>query len=160
VTHLALEPMDDAAAQAIATWRYPPPYDFYDADADPEDLAELLDPAARADAYLAARDADGGLVGFFCIKPDGDAVEIGLGLRPDLIGRGLGAAFLAAGLAHARQRHAPRRFRLFVAAFNHRAIRVYERAGFRATAQLSRMTNGGCYAFVEMTREEATEANS
>ncbi len=31
-------------AHHIASWHYPPPYDFYDMDQDPEDLAALLDP--------------------------------------------------------------------------------------------------------------------
>jgi hypothetical protein len=31
-------------AYQIASWHYPPPYDFYDMDQDPEDLAALLDP--------------------------------------------------------------------------------------------------------------------
>jgi [ribosomal protein S18]-alanine N-acetyltransferase len=42
----------------------------------------------------------------------------------------LGLAYLQAGLAFATQRFTPRRFRLSVATFNERAIRVYERAGF------------------------------
>ena len=158
MTPFGFEPMEDDDARTIAAWRYPHPYDFYDADADPDDLAELLDPTARADAYFAARDADGTLVGFLFVRPDGGTVEIGLGLRPDLTGRGLGASFVAACLDYARRRHAPCRFRLFVAAFNARAIRVHERAGFRSTAHFHRMTNGGCYAFIEMVREETTDS--
>lgn len=37
--------MTAADAHAVAAWRYPAEYSFYDADADPDDLAELLDPA-------------------------------------------------------------------------------------------------------------------
>ena len=37
-----IRPMSDASAEAIAGWRYPPPYDFYDAIADDPDLADLL----------------------------------------------------------------------------------------------------------------------
>jgi [ribosomal protein S18]-alanine N-acetyltransferase len=32
-------------APPVAAWRYPGEYSFYDADADPDDLAKLLDPA-------------------------------------------------------------------------------------------------------------------
>ena len=45
-----------------------------------------------------------------------------------------GAAFVRAVLAFGAATFAPDRFRLTVASFNERAIRVYERAGFRAVA--------------------------
>jgi [ribosomal protein S18]-alanine N-acetyltransferase len=141
---------DDAAA--VAGWSYPPPYDFYDAGADADDLAELLDPDRRAGQYLTAVDAGDDLVGFAQLAPDGDAVDIGLGLRPDLAGHGLGQAYLEAVLAVARERHAPARFTLRVAAFNRRAIAVYERAGFVEVERGPHATNGGIHEFVTMAR--------
>jgi [ribosomal protein S18]-alanine N-acetyltransferase len=44
---LRITPLSQADAEAIAGWRYEPPYDFYDTDADQRDLAELLDPERR-----------------------------------------------------------------------------------------------------------------
>jgi [ribosomal protein S18]-alanine N-acetyltransferase len=146
------EPMSQRQAHAIAAWRYDPPYDFYDAVADPEDLAELLDPVQREGRYFAVLSDPDGLVGLFVFKREGDAVEVGLGLRPDLTNRGLGRSFLLAGLAFARERYAPARFRLAVAAFNQRAIRVYERAGFRQRESYMHWTNGGEHAFLRMER--------
>jgi [ribosomal protein S18]-alanine N-acetyltransferase len=139
-------------AEAIAEWHYPEPYSFYNWSADVDDLQELLDPALRGDAYWAVRDDSDELVGHFSFKPKGDAVEIGLGLRPDLTGRGLGADFLAAGLEFARTRFAPERFTLAVATFNERAIKVYERAGFRRERVYMHRTNGGEWEFLEMSR--------
>jgi ribosomal-protein-alanine N-acetyltransferase len=139
-------------AEAIAEWHYPEPYSFYDWSADVDDLQELLDPALRGDAYWAVRDESDELVGNFSFKPKGDAVEIGLGLRPDLTGRGLGAAFLAAGLDFARERFSPERFTLAVATFNERAIKVYERAGFARDRVYMHSTNGGEWEFLEMSR--------
>jgi len=145
--------MTQADAVAISRWRYPEPYSFYDWDADPDDLAELLDPARRGDTYWAVEDGSGELVGFFSCKPsEPGAVEIGLGLRPDLTGRGLGAAFLEAGLEHVRTRFAPTEFVLSVAAFNRRAIAVYERAGFARVRAYSHWTNGGEWDFLELRR--------
>ena len=139
-------------AEAIAGWHYPDPYSFYDWSADVDDLQELLDPALRGDAYWAVSDDEGELVGHFSFKPKGGAVEIGLGLRPDLTGRGLGADFLAAGLGFARTRFAPERFTLAVATFNERAIKVYERAGFERDRVYVHSTAGAEWEFVEMSR--------
>lgn len=148
------EPMSDEQARAIAAWHYDPPYDFYDWTADPDDLAELLDPVQRRDHYLAVLGEDDALVGFCACHCREDAVEIGLGLRPDLTGRGLGLPFVEAVMAFARERFAPfRTFQLAVAAFNERAIRVYERAGFRRHGEIYlHRTNGGDYPFLRMER--------
>ena len=73
----------------------------------------------------------------FVIKPADDVAEIGLGLRPALTGRGLGAASLEAGLRFAADRFGARGFALAVAAFNRRAITVYERAGFQRSGATS-----------------------
>lgn len=142
--------MRDADARAIAGWHYECPYRFYDAEQDADDLAELLDAEARGEAYWAATDRDGDLQGFFSFRVEGTAVEIGLGMRPDLTGQGHGLAFVRCGLAFARARYQPTAIVLHVAAFNQRAIRVYERAGFVAVSRLMRATNGGQHEFVKM----------
>ena len=145
--------MDDADAREISGWRYEPPYDFYDSTADPADLAELLDPQSRRDAYFSALDGENRLVGFFQYEESDEAVDVGLGLRPDLTGRGLGVEFVLAGPAFARERFSPRRFTLSVATFNGRAIAVYERVGFRRGKIQTHETSGGEYEFLSMWRE-------
>ena len=145
--------MDDADAREISGWRYDPPYDFYNSTADPADLAELLDPQSRRDDYFSALDGENRLVGFFQFDKSDEAVDVGLGLRPDLTGRGLGAGFVVAGLAFARERFSPQRFTLSVATFNGRAICVYERAGFRRGEVYLHETNGGEHEFLSMWRD-------
>src|SRR5206468_9220263 len=71
----------------------------------------------RSYRYQAVRDEDGELVGFCTfgedarvagyIYPD-DALDIGVGMRPDLVGRGLGLAFTREVLDFARRELAPR----------------------------------------------------
>jgi ribosomal-protein-alanine N-acetyltransferase len=145
--------MSQADAEAVAAWHYPEPFSFYDWTADLDDLAELLDPVRRGDAYVAVEDEAGELVGFFGFKPrPGETVDVGLGLRPDRTGRGLGEGFLHAGLEYARARFEPTRFVLSVASFNRRAITVYERSGFAAVRTYMHSTNGGEWEFIEMQR--------
>ncbi len=158
-------PMSEADARAILAWRYDGPYAVYNMDADDlgEALAELLDTRSP---YYAARDTSGALVGFFAFGTAAEvggsgepalwgpdrSISVGLGLRPDLTGRGLGLAFVEAGLAFARDRFAPAAFRLFVMTFNRRAIRVYERAGFQSMRTVVIHSYHGDHAFVEMRR--------
>lgn len=152
VGQLSIALMTQDEAEAIAGWRYEPPYDFYNANADHRDLAELLDSEQRSDRYFAARNAAGELIGYFGFGCEADVVGVGLGLRPDLTGCGLGLSFLEEGLAFAQARFHPRRFRLSVAEFNERAIKVYERCGFSRTRSFEHETNGGTHRFVEMER--------
>jgi ribosomal-protein-alanine N-acetyltransferase len=144
--------MTNQEAQEIAGWRYAPPYDFYDWVSDLDDLAELLDACRRGDDYFSASDEQGALAGSFQFRRNGIVVEVGLGLRPDLTGKGLGRGFLVAGLDFARWSFSPDIFRLSVATFNERAIKVYESVGFVAGRTYPHETNGGVYEFLEMER--------
>jgi ribosomal-protein-alanine N-acetyltransferase len=145
--------MTQEDAEEVARWHYPAPFSFYDQDADPADLAELLDPKLRADDYVAVDDDNDRLVGYFQYKrPHRPSLEIGLGLHPDWTGRGLGQSFLEAGLEYARGRYAPAEFVLAVAAFNRRAIIVYERVGFERSRVYLHRTGGREWEFTEMRR--------
>jgi ribosomal-protein-alanine N-acetyltransferase len=55
-----------------------------------------------------------------------------------LTGRGLGLTVLNAGLAFGQRTFAPPAFRVTVATFNQRALRVVARAGFQPTQQFTR----------------------
>jgi ribosomal-protein-alanine N-acetyltransferase len=141
----------DAACTIADTWKYPQPYDFYDATADAEDYQEFVTPSMWPDGFWQARH-DEDLVGFLTAeRTEGDkSCEVVLGLRPDLTGGGRGAAFLTAVLQHLRQSQDPARIVLSVAAFNLRAIRVYEGAGFATDERYAQHTNGGVHDFVRM----------
>jgi [ribosomal protein S18]-alanine N-acetyltransferase len=144
--------MTAADARAVAAWRYPGEYAFYDADADADDLAELLNPAEWGHRYFAAdEEARHELAGFLVVKLSGRVAEIGLGLRPGLTGLGLGESFLGDCLRFAETLGA-QSYTLAVAAFNQRAITVYERAGFRKVERYEHFTNGGLHPFVRMAR--------
>jgi ribosomal-protein-alanine N-acetyltransferase len=94
-------------------------------------LAERLNPLGWKDRYYAVRDETDDLVVFFGFAAHHDGVKFGLGLRPDLTGKGWGEACAKAGLEFAGNFFTPRRFLVQVAKFNRRAIRVYEKMGFK-----------------------------
>jgi ribosomal-protein-alanine N-acetyltransferase len=152
-TAYTFRPLRWRDALEASRWHYPPPYQVYDIS-----RASLLTIWAAQQAlrplglaiYYAALDERGDLAGLFTYLQRGDTVEVGLGLRPDLTGRGNGLAFLEAGLDFGRRLYAPAAFRLTVAAFNRRAIAVYERAGFRVVGARRR----GRREELEMRRED------
>lgn len=151
---LRVEPLTPAWAAELSTWRYPAPYDVYDLDADP---AALLDPAL---GFHAVTDGEV-LVGFRSFGADGQvpgweyddaALDTGGGLRPDLLGQGLGRHAIEAGLEYGRARFSPPAFRVTVAAFNARALRTVESLGFVAVDRFEASTTGR--EFVVLLRPE------
>lgn len=148
--------MTGAAAYAICRWRHPPPYDLYDFRCGDEEI--LLAPEL---AYHRIEDAAGRLCGFACFGEDArviggryseNALDIGLGMRPDRTGRGEGYAFVAAILEHGRRLYGPMTLRLSVAAFNERAASVYRRLGFSEGGRFPGRTRYGVIGFRVMTR--------
>ena len=146
-------PMDENRARAVAGWHYEGIYAFYDMEQDAADLEELLDPRSWIDHYYAVTDEQGDLTGFFSFEQEQEAVAVGLGLRPDLTGRGWGRAFVEAGLEFASEKYHPVAFTLIVATFNQRAIRVYRKVGFKDAGVFMNETNGGQYEFLRMVRK-------
>jgi RimJ/RimL family protein N-acetyltransferase len=141
-----LVPLTDAHATAISGWQYEFPYEWYDTSNDPRKV-ELFAHPQRRESLRAVVDEDGELLGFFNFVREGDEVRVGLGMRPDMTGRGLAQPFILAGLNYASLEWRPKRFRLWVARWNERALRAYRRAGFREVHQNEESR------FVEMERE-------
>lgn len=137
-----IEPASPEVLAELEGWAYEPPYDFYDG---------RNEPVTSPERFFAAFDEAGALVGHYYFDARDDVLEYGLGLRPELTGRGLGLDFFRAGLEFGRERFRPARIVLAVAAFNRRAITVYERAGFRVTGRHMRsFPELGDVEFIEM----------
>lgn len=155
-------------ARAIRAWRYEGPYAVYNMDTEgaisdalEDEMLDLRSP------WFAVRDESRELIGFFAYGTSAElggpmtphlfgaegVLSVGLGMRPDTTGKGDGLGFVTAGLDFARQRFAPRAFRLYVMSWNHRAIRVYGRAGFRHAGMVTRDTGSGEREFIEMYRD-------
>lgn len=150
-------------AQEIVKWRYSSPYSRYDMSDDVEDIQELMD-----GSYFSAKNPEHELIGFFCfglnaqinasnkevVYSDKTALDIGLGLRPDLTGQGKGKDFLLAGIHFARKQYTFQKLRLSVAAFNKRAISLYEKVGFVITGNLINKHNKEVFFLMEKECEK------
>ena len=161
-----LAPISRADAEEISGWRYDGPYSVY--NGDPGSVNSLLEPRFL---YHSVRDEDGDLLGYFCFGDDArvsagrrlglydakPALDVGLGMRPDLTGHGFGEAFVRSGLRFARETFSPPAFRLTVATFNRRAIRVYERVGFELVETFGATRRTGDKDWLLMMRDAEEE---
>lgn len=150
-------------AQEIVRWRYDSPYSLYDMSDDEEDIQELMD-----GTYFSAKNLEDELIGFFCfglnaqinainkqvVYCDQTALDIGLGLRPDLTGQGKGKDFLMAGIHFAQNQYTFQKLRLSVAAFNKRAISLYQNVGFVITVNLINKHNKEVFFLMEKECEK------
>lgn len=159
----SLRPMRWRDARQITRWRYPAPYDIYDLNTADMILVLFLHPLWRLAGvahFCAVCDEQGDLAGMFQFMRKGSTVEIGLALRPEHTGQGLGLDFVRAGLAYGAWRFGPTAFQLDVAAFNERARRVYERAGFRAVRTMPKRIGDQTLDTLEMVRDATDVAGA
>jgi len=147
---LSFQPLGRQAALEILQWKYEPPYDLYDhrPEKAEDDLHCLLDPK---NGFFSIHDPDGRVIGFCSFGPDarvsggnyeGDALDIGLGIRPDLTGRGGGTRMIGEVLDFAAERFRPAQFRVTIAGFNARARKAWTKAGFAEIQEFDRKTDG------------------
>ena len=139
-------PLTPADAEEIASWRYPGRYATYDVN----------EVRTSESGYWAVHRGDE-LVGSCCFgvearvpgafEEDG-TLDVGYGMRPDLMGHGLGRDFIGAILAFAAQRFAPRRFRVLILEWNGRSRAAARSVGFVEDGTIESIEG----TFVVMTR--------
>jgi [ribosomal protein S18]-alanine N-acetyltransferase len=158
---LRISPLDEAMAREMVTWRYEPPYDVYNISGNEVAMAEAVDYYADAkNGVYAILESGSGFVGFCSFGEDGkvgggdykvDALDIGMGIRPDMTGQGKGRVFAATAIKFAQAHFKPNRLRVVVAKFNLRAQKVWQNMGFVMTAEFTSAFDSSQY--VMMIRE-------
>jgi len=132
-------PLAETAAREIVCWHYEPPYDIYNIKDTQKSIRYALDPENN---FFAIHDENNELVGFCSFGKDGqvpggnytgDALDIGMGIRPDLTGQGFGSDFAASVVDFARKEFSTEKFQVTIANFNQRAQHVWRKIGFRPT---------------------------
>jgi RimJ/RimL family protein N-acetyltransferase len=143
---MKIRTLTETDAEAVATWRYPGRYQTYD-------VSEVV----TSEAGFWAVEHEATLVGYCCFGhearvpgavEEAGILDIGYGMRPDLMGQGLGREFVGAILDFAVRRFSPSRLRLLILDWNDRSRKVAVALGFKSEGVL-RSTEGD---FLVMTR--------
>ncbi|WP_051314904.1 GNAT family N-acetyltransferase [Alteribacter aurantiacus] len=149
-------------AEEIVFWTYQKPYDLYNLDRTTECIKDLV-----TEPYYACLNGKGELIGFCCvgeearvpggynedIYKDKRYLDVGIGLKPELTGLGLGKPFFSQVLTFLGDTYSTPRFRLVVATFNKRAIRLYRSLGFTDERVFYSQLKGKPMAFLCMVKE-------
>jgi ribosomal-protein-alanine N-acetyltransferase len=142
-------------AKRASLWSYEPPFDIY--NGDPDDADMFLSRSPEGYGYYAIVDQVDDFVGFCCFGPEArvtgqveepGTLDIGGGVRPDLVSQHVATEVFPALLKFAAGRWSPDRFRTAVATFNDRSTRLCLSAGFVAV----RTFDGPGRKFQELVR--------
>jgi len=154
VPSLHVRPLEPRDAEAVASWRYQGSWSIYDPRPGDE-------PLSAAAGYEAIVDDAGSFVGYLCVgqearvpglaEADG-TIDIGVGMRPDLVGRGLGHDFGAVALDHIRDRYGDRPLRAVVQDWNERSLRLARGLGFRDAGTHQCVQDGKQVSYVLLVR--------
>ncbi|WP_346929064.1 GNAT family N-acetyltransferase [Clostridium sp.] len=133
----------------ILTWKYDGIYSFYDNDIQKEKM-EWIESFVDSDDNFSIYNDNNKLVGncsfyyieeFFCV---------GLQMRPELTGKGFGIEFAKSIIDFGREKYKLNYIDLTVAKFNDRAIKVYEKLGFKVIDEFVNTIRGNDYDFLAM----------
>lgn len=131
-------PMSLDYAKQISGWTYENEYSVYSFDQNQDALDELIN-----GDYFVCLDKNNEIIGYFCFGKsaqipttekdvyNNEMLDIGLGMKPNLCGKSNGYSFVKEGIEFFKSNFDNKQIRLTVAEFNTRAIRVYEKIGFK-----------------------------
>ncbi len=143
---LTRHPLTERHKQEICSWQYPEPYAAYNLppyEIMQEKQSGFMNPDREKDYH--GFSLDGTFVGYANLREKPDGIFIGIGVHPDFCDKGIGRRILQmiTDLCPGK------RLYLIVRTWNQRAIRCYERAGFRIVTAPYIIPNRG--TFYKMT---------
>jgi RimJ/RimL family protein N-acetyltransferase len=141
-----VKPLTAGQVRTFISWQYDGPYALYNlsAENEEEDVRFFLD---AQNGYFAIASEEGEFLGFCNFGADArvpggdyslDALDIGMGMRPDLTGQGQGVLYAAAVFDFARQHYNASTMRVTIAEFNQRAQQLCRNFGFEQISRFVR----------------------
>ncbi len=145
----------DEEAKEVCRWKYAGDYACY--DQPPYELlqekgAMFCDPLRRGN-YRSHYDGET-FLGFTNLQEEENAVFLGIGLRPELCGKGYGSAVIEDCCRISEELYPGKTIYLVVRTWNQQAIRCYEKAGFVVDGEPFEInTYSGIGVFYRMIRK-------
>lgn len=136
----------------ILHWHFDGVYSIYNNDIEKGKVYNIIRLADSDDAFFVYNESSE-LVGNCEFYRYNNKLCVGLQMKPEMTGEGLGTEFVKAIIDFGKEKYNISGLNLYVAKFNKRAIRVYEKVGFRITEQLILKLRGKDYGFIGMRIE-------
>lgn len=153
-----VEPMNRPTAEIISRWDFGAGYTFYNIEEDPYVIETFL----NGHYYTVYINDD--IFGFFCDGESArmnedyelfeDVLDIGFALNPKYIGQGLGEQLLAIIFEFYQEFKI---FRLTVADFNQRGIKLYQKMGFQFERSYTELIEGELMQFNIMVLNQSQD---
>jgi [ribosomal protein S18]-alanine N-acetyltransferase len=138
------------------TWTYEGMYSFYDNNIQEEKINGFVQ-SIDTDHFYSVIDDEGRLIGnceFFDVGDSPKVVmAVGVQMKPSLTGNGVGLTFIQDIIEQGRERIGYSHLELAVVDFNKRAIKVYEKAGFKSRGEFENTIRGENYRFIIMEKD-------
>lgn len=152
LTPIRLGILTESMAKEVCKWRYEGLYSVYNLsewEVVVSNCWELASEVARNE-YFVSMLLENDLIGFGRIQMFDDKVSLGIGLKPDICGKGYGQKAMQLLVKEAKRRYPNTEIGLDVRKFNERAKKCYENLGFVTERRYMKETIQGYIAYEYM----------
>lgn len=136
---LFISELTEEYAKQLCTWRYNGVYSIYDFatwDIAIQQGWSITDKKARDADFRSAINEHEEFIGFFRMTKDTNgSIEIGLGLKPQYCGQGIGKDFVNLITQYIRAQYPNSKLFMEVRTFNTRAVKCYKECGYTIVLQ-------------------------
>lgn len=151
---ITLGAFTEAHAIEVSTWQYPGIYSVYNLVPWAEIVENhwsLSDEDLRKEQFHTIY-LNGEMIGFGRIQKAENRIDLGIGLKPECCGQGLGLPTMRVLVAKAEAMFPGEIISLEVRQFNERAIKCYEKAGFKVVKKYMKEMISGFVPFALMIK--------
>lgn len=151
--NLHLSKLTENHAHEICSWKYTKPYHIYNFSSYEHALKEneeITDSDKRDKEFCGVFDDENNLCGFVHFNKLDNFIRLGLGLKPELCGIGIGNELMKIVLEEAKKREPSCLIDLEVLTWNERAFKLYIKSGFETVETYERKTPTGKSEFHRM----------
>ena len=142
-------------AKEITTWRYEGEYEIYNLPSWDEIINKQISLCKKEKRknFIGYLNEENNLIGFVNLVDEGDSVFLGIGVKPEYCGVGIGKQIIKMALDECSKRYENKAIILEVRSWNKRAIKCYESQGFKIVKTKKQETYAGFGEFFVMKYE-------